>query len=518
MRCNPMWEGVVACGLAATVGACGPTARASDHRNLRIGTQAAVYFGTNTPVDHSTAYAPGQLGLGIDLPVDSVVLDYQGHAGQSVMAAALGGTNAEAHAFVQNPQATWDGVFHIADMSNPKPAFEALVAHRAGGVGLVWPLVECFDVNGSGCPPLPPRSSVDLSCSLFFGPNTVCAGAVTSNGSVITSTVQSVRVYDRGGCAKKVGNPGRDFAQDLWCSFKDSVAGSGEWNVLGLTLDFGMVAKASRHANQWATVITHPDASATTATGGGFVGYADYSVDFYSGNFGEVWAGDRRFYLVYGYQFGLTDGILSIGDFTDRYHYMSSGTFHPLVIDKLDASLKTDAITEFHKAAAVAQQAPIPSIFRQPVPCDPAEDAYAQCGLSVDALRAGLGMAADQGLITDNERKDLLAGAVLKKSNWSCAADRLPYYDAHACIGYLNGGPQPVCRLQLRAKRVNVYPDAVELVWWNGDERPTDSAAFAVEKALEATGADTSQLCTPQQPDYVGHSYYQEAFVYDGEL
>ncbi len=117
--------------------------------------------------------------------------------------------------------------------------------------------------------------------------------------------------------------------------------------------------------------------------------------------------------------------------------------------------------------------------------------------------------------------------------NWTCQADELGYYDAHNCIGeYAETPPKPVCRLQLRAQRLNVYPDSVELVWFNGDQRPM-TPAFALVKALQGitrsnigTPAELEslhELCTPSpvgpgtaedpQPDY-----YQESYIYDPDL
>jgi hypothetical protein len=71
-----------------------------------------------------------------------------------------------------------------------------------------------------------------------------------------------------------------------------------------------------------------------------------------------------------------------------------------------------------------------------------------------------------------------------------------------------DSSPVPVCEVAVHAKRLNVLPDKVELVWFDGPNlAPISSGnpgvstaeysneAFAAYLALLGTGADTSQLC-----------------------
>lgn len=62
----------------------------------------------------------------------------------------------------------------------------------------------------------------------------------------------------------------------------------------------------------------------------------------------------------------------------------------------------------------------------------------------------------------------------------------------------------PVCEVVARAKRLNVMPDTVELVWFDGPDldhvgsTEYGNEAFALFLALRGAGADTSSLCQRQ--------------------
>ena len=80
------------------------------------------------------------------------------------------------------------------------------------------------------------------------------------------------------------------------------------------------------------------------------------------------------------------------------------------------------------------------------------------------------------------------------------------------------GGGEGECEYVVRAKRLNVYPDAVELVWF--DDKELDNSTYALWVAAQDPGGSgsTASLCTWQEatafatfPD--GH--YKRAFVTD---
>lgn len=512
--------GVGACAMVALAG-CGPN-NTNDTRNLRLRTSGAVYFGKNTPNDRSTAYGPGDLGLGRSLPLSSLIADYQGHAGTTVDWAPDypgAGTVSEAHVFIEDPQQTWDSLFNLDMSGNPSAGFSNLVAARAGGIGIVWPRWHGVTAPGGS------RSSANLDCLEFYPPD----GADT--GTVVGCTVQHVqalRVNDRGGCATKTEMPAREFAQSLWCGFKHGVTGSGDVNLAGIDIQLPFMGDATRNANKVASVLTHEGRTAATNARGGFASYVDFEGDFSYGLWG-------RFYMVYGYRFALDNGILALGPPRYRYHTVGpvGGAVVSSVVDALTGNATRDARPQFKKSAQLSQAVPITDLDGNNVECTPSSDVqtvYDECNANgaVFPLIAGLGLARNQGLISGgpNGELDHLKKVIHDAKNWTCQADDVSgYYDPHNCIHYNEEPPpKPVCRLQLRAKRLNVYPDSVELVWFNGDQRPM-TTAFALAKVLQATGRTEKlhDLCTPSPlgPGDVGSGppdYYRESYIYDPDL
>ncbi len=489
-----------------------------------------MYFGKNTPKDQSTAYGPRDLGLGRALPLSKLIADYQGHAGTSIdwVPDFPGvGTVSEAHVFIEDPQQTWDDLFkinmnynpffNVPYTENPSRVFSRIVSGRAGGIGIVWPKWHGLSAPGDS------RSSVNLKCPEFYP--SVEADIGTRVGCTVHH-VQALRVDDRGGCAAKTDMPAREFGQSLWCGF--NLAATGDYS------------NAVRHANKVASALTHEPGTRATNALGGFAGYIDFEVDFYSGNFGHEHIGTQRWYMVYGYRFTLDNGILALGPLRWNAHVMNSGAVlkdaYSTLLSAMKGTGKDDARTQFKHAAQLAQAQPIPDVTKQYVECKPSSDPatlLAECDKPIRALDTGLGFALGHGLITSDERNYLRDHVLKDGSNWTCQAHELGYYDPHNCVGeYAEEPPKPVCRLQLRAQRLNVYPDSVELVWFNGDQRPM-TAAFALAKAVQGLALSNigtpedfdllHQLCTPSPvgPGEVGAGppdYYQESYIYDPAL
>jgi hypothetical protein len=99
--------------------------------------------------------------------------------------------------------------------------------------------------------------------------------------------------------------------------------------------------------------------------------------------------------------------------------------------------------------------------------------AVAQCNQYVDLLRAttGFGRAnmVEEGLLgEDTVAEDTLLNNYSQANNWRCRENR--------------------CQLRVQAKRLNVYPDAVELVFF--DEPEPELTSYALFAAAHAADGD----------------------------
>jgi hypothetical protein len=449
----------------------------SEPSNVRIIRGNAAYF--NVAAKPNTAYAWGtdDLGLVDAFPVDDLRVELEGNPG-STLSWSTNGTALEAHIFREDPQQTWDAVFaYDLDQANPQTKFQQLTQPRLRGVAFVWPDTHP-KLNIPGFP-TKTHTSAPLECSQFMPPTPTPPGSVQACG---TGPLHAVRVYDRGGCAKRVkmADVIDPLVVQVWEDFNSAVAGAGGGIIP--PLDFGKLASAKKNYLRVASMLMHEPGTSLTNMRGGFAAYLDFHVDFYGGDvsFG-AWVGGQRIKAVYGYAFQLSDGLLTLSP--PRFHRNTdnSGVHVDIAYDGLHKAMQGEVRTRFAEAARFAQQIPIPDLAGVEFPCSQ----VAQCSAAVGTLVAGLSQAKTKQHITDAEQAKLTPLVQNLNSNWACATHRPKPAP----------GEQKVCRLKLKAQRLNVFPASIELVWFNGNERPT-TAAFALSKILQASNR-VKELCDP---------------------
>jgi len=160
---------------------------------------------------------------------------------------------------------------------------------------------------------------------------------------------------------------------------------------------------------------------------------------------------------------------ISASDDTDLY-----GIFNwskPIAGDMIDG-LKNDVPDDIHEEARSTQLAEIPNLSGKPVTCDAAADC-----VSNDAA-ATLVLAVQASDLVTKPQKSALVEIVDDPSEWVC--------EKNTEVG------AKTCRILLRAKRVNVYPDSVELVF-----REAGGLPISRETVVELAAPE--QMCDKPQ-------------------
>jgi hypothetical protein len=126
------------------------------------------------------------------------------------------------------------------------------------------------------------------------------------------------------------------------------------------------------------------------------------------------------------------------------------------------------------------------------------------CGPAAALLRAGVAEGAMAAGITSPADQNALANALTSKSpdgrfdNIRC--NFYPTY-VQGNPNVLGGRPKPVCEVVARAKRLNVFPDALELVWFDAPTLQSvgrdeyGNEAFALYLLAKGQGAE-GKLCS----------------------
>jgi len=191
------------------------------------------------------------------------------------------------------------------------------------------------------------------------------------------------------------------------------------------------------------------------------------------------------------------------------------------ISDEADAAQTIDVITD-------------PTIEKcDPLAVDPCEAAREQFGK--DVWLASLLTQYQYGLSNNPDYADDLRKTVMNQDLWSCVmtapADPPPPPDCNPdvdpeCIhDKPKKDPDPdapppdkaqyECRFFVPAKRLNVYPDQVELVWFDSLEE-SQNPAVGVFAAAHASGnkAAEEQLCSPR-PDPTADEFRQREYARD---
>ncbi len=329
-----------------------------------------------------------------------------------------------------------------------------LPPYTSQGVGLSW----------SGCGSVGCDDTRDVARTLTcndFHPFLECSADVVT---------EAYYTYDRGACSKRVdtrellqelvseatqtmydkvedGDPGLAYTE----SDQTAQAQTGIWQApestqargglqLNLKLDVHTTGITSRCWYCWPLVINY-DANASASA---------------------------------RYEWGLSDGILSLSplridlleDDNDTDIYVLFDYDQPLGDELVDA-LGGSVPDEVHSKAADVQTVEIPDTDEQPWACESAAD----CTNPLEGPGAALSLAiAFSGLPPDT--RAALKALIQQPDEWLC---------------------EETCKMRVRAKRVNVYPGAVELVFRDAGAYPI-TRETAIELALRLTG-NTSAMC-----------------------
>jgi hypothetical protein len=201
-----------------------------------------------------------------------------------------------------------------------------------------------------------------------------------------------------------------------------------------------------------------------------------------------------------GYRWVVKDGVLGVEPLrtkvTDNYGdtavFIGVNGPVPREDGSLIDALNNDVPKELWSSAREQQLTEIPDILREePVSCDSADDCAV--GDAARALKTVLSWAADPEvlpttLLSDSESR-ALKSAISSPTEWDCIVRA--------------GAKTKTCNILARAKRVNAYPNGVELVFREGTERPItrEFALESVAKTLVALGySSRNSMCDAPTP------------------
>lgn len=162
----------------------------------------------------------------------------------------------------------------------------------------------------------------------------------------------------------------------------------------------------------------------------------------------------------------LSTSILSAYDDTDIYLFFDHDK--PVYQDLID-DLTDDIPTEISEQARAKQLVEITNAAGEPTPCDSAEACADDHSEARGALAGAVFLSGELGKIA----KNLLVVLLRNPSEWVC---------------------EGTCKMLLRAQRVNVYPDSVELVFREGGVYPI-SRETAVELASKLSLDNPNAMC-----------------------
>jgi hypothetical protein len=306
-------------------------------------------------------------------------------------------------------------------------------------------------------------SSYDLS-TVPWGykgwPSTAVPGLAAPNGS---GSVKAFAMYDHGTCSHEI--PLSDLMggklDSIWNDVKTQVA--GEWDV-----DYG-----DRQFQGASAFVSHTPGSLTDIHGGVILA-SQFFLKTYLGH-------DISIAFSSKYQFTLDAG----GIISAIPNVWLSVAGNDGVYQDLSSKLVNDGPAQIHAAAAARQVAPVPA-----------------SDLPIAKLKLVIGISqAKTALNLTEADAEALQTLVEDSSNWTNVDG------AGKC---LPSGAQTACQFIVRAKRLNVYPDAIEPVFVDGKD--IKSPTYALYAAL--VGADASQhtsltkeLCTQSGPASGGTEY-----------
>jgi len=351
------------------------------------------------------------------------------------------GPQIEAHLFVDNLADTNEYLRGVGAASAVQQWDDrATIGHRGMGLAVpyppntTWPLGKRYQVG----PPVLP---------LYFWPN--IEPEAPGSDPEGTGSIKSVRIYKPGLCGVEVAFTQPDN-QGLFDQVSDTL-----WQKFSSN---GSLSSPVRAYSRATTLLD--EGVDIFGPRGGFFLYFWFAASA-GGGFQSV-----NFAANYEYQFTLNDGRLVLDPTRDDLLVQPQSHFTDFR-DALEKELPESIADNFRNR----QQAPPPGPGDVAPLCDAGNDrtATARSTFASGARNGGAMLGYSQG------DQDALANAVSQPGNWICGSDNR-------------------ARFTLRAKRINVYEDAVELVWF--DKADVNDPMYALYvAAVRAGGNLVSSLC-----------------------
>jgi hypothetical protein len=324
--------------------------------------------------------------------------------------------------------------------------------------------------------------------------------------------VSAVHVYDRGYCSK-----------DITIDSIASQVQDGVWNNVWQQATPHGCAIARQYWSHYASYVSEVRSlSPDPAPSGGFVFNASYQID-------PTVPGIPSFNVnfMYSYDFALAGGILSVTPAVVSFN--PSGYKASQTGGKLADALETTVPSTLYAQSLTGQMVDIDQASTgnnctpraagdTSISTDPTQPGYGSCSQLQLELSLALQQAAGNGTLTNIGSTDpysdatrltdivnAINGSTNTYQNWSCVDSGRTGAD---------GNEINRCMYTLRAKRVNVYPDLLELVWF--DTINDNTSALPIYAVLKTTANSTqlAQLCTQEE---TSNEFYLRSFTFRNE-
>jgi hypothetical protein len=336
-------------------------------------------------------------------------------------------------------------------------------------------------------------NKLPLTTKHFFGGQTPQAPGNAPSGK---GSIKAAIVYDHGQCSRNTSTKDllRQVSDGVWAGFLEKF-NKGTWGNPPQPICNGEAHAFRKHSRTLAW-LREDDQQALR---GGFFLSLHYFIHIFS------WlAADIDAFFLMKYRWKLDKGVLAVSADIDPW-YNVEGYDASSVKDQFTEALKNE-LPKRLGARSLDQQTV--DVFKpgsltgrvhcRPKDASPCRDATNWFAL---AIMGGAQRLRSEGKV-DLSNAEMTSLAIAAngadgngKANWRCVPD-----DPDVVSDDLDKNH---CEFVARAKRLNVYPDRLELVWFDGKE--TSNPAYALWVAAHAAEDDAGvkELCSVKVPDDV---------------
>jgi hypothetical protein len=225
----------------------------------------------------------------------------------------------------------------------------------------------------------------------------------------------------------------------------------------------------------------------------------------------------------YSYQLRLADGLLGVDANRNRFSnddeplctgFLGHKGFADILADALALDLPAK-ISRRVLDAQPGQSVPIKGLDGQPIACDIAANLDNPCSVAASIFETGIRLGAENLGLSNDALNQLLAASGVSDPNTG-----KPYRNYRCSTPQGQSAGQ--CTYVLRAARMNVLPDAIELVWFdegNEYQNPAFAAFVASFAGLPGTQNQWQKLCSRKPSSVLGsfgdnsENYYPRSFA-----